>query len=47
MTHTGTSPSPFVYLILIIFLVCVKEATALLVSYPSTYTQLLLQESIE
>jgi hypothetical protein len=47
MTHSGTFSSPFVYLILIIFLVCVKEAAALLVSNPSTYAQLLLQESIE
>jgi hypothetical protein len=47
MTRSCTSSSPFVYLILIIFLVCVEEAAALLVSNPSAYAQLLLQESIE
>jgi hypothetical protein len=41
------SPSSFVDLILIIFLVCVEEAATLLVSDTSAYTQLLLQESIE
>jgi hypothetical protein len=47
MTRSGTSSSLFVYLILIIFLVCVEEAAAFLVSDSSTYAQLLLQESIE